>query len=135
MGKQPPPQLAPFPRPMGIFTPFVAKQTETLILKEKVLSLSGNSFDIGLANGQPIFKVKGESFSLSSRMNVSDMAGNLLFCIRKKHFKLHTTYYAESATGKEIFEVQSRFKCKLTYLLPTQRCTDRSDRRANWEAQ
>ncbi|KAI2603631.1 DUF567-domain-containing protein [Hypoxylon sp. NC1633] len=110
MGHHPPPQLAPFPRPLGVFTPFVARQTETLILKEKVLSLSGNSFDIALASGQPIFRIKGETFSLSNRMNVMDMSGKLLFCIRKKHFKLHTTYYAEGTSGEEIFEVQSRFK-------------------------
>ncbi|KAI1764632.1 DUF567-domain-containing protein [Hypoxylon sp. FL1150] len=110
MPHHPPPQLTPFPRPIGVFTPFVANQSETLILKEKVLSLSGNSFDIALASGQPLFKVKGESFSLSHRMIVSDAAGNFLFCIRKKHFKLHSTYYAEGANGEEIFEVQSKFK-------------------------
>ncbi|KAI1371382.1 DUF567-domain-containing protein [Hypoxylon crocopeplum] len=109
MGHNPPAQMAPFPRPMGIFTPFIARQGETLILKEKVMSLSGNSFDITLANGQPIFKVKGESLTLSQRMNVMDMNGNLLFCIRKKHLSLHTTYYAENARGEEIFEVKSKF--------------------------
>ncbi|KAI1411794.1 DUF567-domain-containing protein [Hypoxylon sp. FL1857] len=105
-----PPQLAPFPRPLGIFAPFIARQTETLVIKEKVVSLSGNSFDITLANGQPIFKVKGESMTLSSRMNVMDMSGNLLFCIRKKHLTIHTTYYAENPNGEEIFEVRSKFK-------------------------
>ncbi|KAI0378556.1 DUF567-domain-containing protein [Hypomontagnella monticulosa] len=103
-------QLPPFPRPLGVFTPFIARQPETLVLKEKVMSLSGNSFDISLANGQPIFRVKGESFSLSQRMNVMDLSGNLIFCIRKKHFSLHTTYYAENPNGDEIFEVQSKFK-------------------------
>ncbi|KAI0884135.1 DUF567-domain-containing protein [Annulohypoxylon maeteangense] len=105
-----PPQLAPFPRPVGIFGPFIAKQSETLVLREKVMSLSGNSFDITLANGQPIFKVKGESMTLSNRMNVMDTAGNLQFCIRKKHIAIHTTYYAENAKGDEIFEVQSKFR-------------------------
>ncbi|KAI0159959.1 DUF567-domain-containing protein [Hypoxylon sp. FL1284] len=104
------PHLAPFPRPLSLFPAFVARQSETLILKEKIVSLSGNSFDIALASGQPIFKVSGETFSLSHRMNVSDMSGNHLFCIRKKHFQLHATYYAENANGDEIFEVQSKFK-------------------------
>ncbi|KAI2463819.1 DUF567-domain-containing protein [Annulohypoxylon bovei var. microspora] len=110
MGHSGPPQLAPFSRPIGIFAPFIAKQSETLVIKEKVLSLSGNSFDITLPNGQPIFKVKGESFSLSNRMNVMDVSGNLLFCIRKKHLSIHTTFYAEGANGQEIFEVQSKFR-------------------------
>lgn len=104
-------QLPPFPRQMGMFMPFMATQCETLILKEKLMSLSGNSFDIGLANGQPIFKVKGETFSLSHRMTVTDMSGRFLFCIRKKHFQMHSTYYAENANGDEIFQVVSRFKC------------------------
>ncbi|KAI8958265.1 DUF567-domain-containing protein [Daldinia sp. FL1419] len=105
-----PPQLAPFPRPMGIFSPFFARQCETLVLKEKAMSLSGNSFDVSLPNGQPIFKVNGESVSLSSRMNVSDINGNFLFCIRKKHLTIHTTYYAENSNGDEIFEVRSKFR-------------------------
>ncbi|KAI1455428.1 DUF567-domain-containing protein [Annulohypoxylon moriforme] len=106
----PAPQLAPFNRPVGIFAPFIAKASETLVLKEKVASLSGNSFDITLSNGQPIFKVKGESLTLSNRMNVMDVGGNLLFCIRKKHLTIHTTYYAENPSGDEIFEVQSKFR-------------------------
>lgn len=111
MGHVPPMQLAPFPRPMGIFTPFIATQSETLILQEKVLSLSGNSFDIQLANGQPIFKVKGE-WSWSDRTNVMDMTGNLLYCVRKRHLTWHTTFCVENANGEEIFEVQARTKCR-----------------------
>ncbi|KAI0896204.1 DUF567-domain-containing protein [Annulohypoxylon nitens] len=106
----PSPQLAPFPRPVGIFAPFIAKQSETLVLKEKLASLSGNSFDITLPNGQPLFKVKGESLTLSNRTNVMDVNGNQLFCIRKKHLSIHTTYYAEDPKGQEIFEVQSKFR-------------------------
>ncbi|KAI2770429.1 DUF567-domain-containing protein [Daldinia loculata] len=105
-----PPQLPPFPRQIGIFPHFFARQSETLILKEKCLSLSGNSFDVSLPNGQPIFKVKGESLSFSSRMNVTDTSGNFLFCIRKKHLSIHTTYYAENSNGDEIFEVRSKFR-------------------------
>ncbi|KAI1206333.1 DUF567-domain-containing protein [Annulohypoxylon truncatum] len=106
----PPPQLAPFSRPLGIFTPFIARQGETMVLKEKVLSLSGDSFDITLSSGQPIFKVKGETLTLSNRMNFMDANGNHLFCIRKRHLSLHTTYYAEDPNGQELFEVQSKFR-------------------------
>ncbi|KAI1098279.1 DUF567-domain-containing protein [Jackrogersella minutella] len=102
-------QLAPFPRPVGIFTPFIAKQSETLVVKEK-MSWSGNNFDISQPNGEHFFKVKGELLSLSSRVNVMDTSGNHIFTIRKKHLTLHTTYYAENPDGQEIFEVQSKFK-------------------------
>ncbi|KAK6951623.1 hypothetical protein Daesc_006145 [Daldinia eschscholtzii] len=104
------PLLNPFPRPIGIFQQFFARQPETLVLKEKIKSLSGNSFDVRLFNGQPILKVNGESLSLSGRTNVTDVNGNFLFCIRKKHFTIHTIYYAENANGEEIFEVRSKFK-------------------------
>ena len=41
------------PQQMGIFDSLIARQTETFILKEKVLSLPGDGFDIKMANGQP----------------------------------------------------------------------------------
>ncbi|KAI1463363.1 DUF567-domain-containing protein [Daldinia caldariorum] len=105
-----PPLLNPLPRPIGIFPSFFARQCETLVLKEKIKSLSGNSFDVRFYNGQPILKVNGESLSLSGRTNVSDVNGNFLFCIRKRHFTIHTTFYAENAKEEEIFEVKSKFK-------------------------
>ncbi|KAI1774338.1 DUF567-domain-containing protein [Hypoxylon cercidicola] len=111
MGSHPLPQLFPFPRPLGVFTSFVTKQSERLTLKNKVASLPGNSFDVSLANGQPVFKVKGEGISPSftRRLNVSDMAGNLLFCIRRKQWSgLHGTLYGTGDNGEDIFEVRSK---------------------------
>jgi len=50
-------QLAPVQHPLGIWNQYLARQSETLILREKVMSLSGDSFDITMANGEPIFKI------------------------------------------------------------------------------
>ncbi|KAI1196872.1 DUF567-domain-containing protein [Nemania serpens] len=102
-------QLPPYPTRLGFFQPFMARQHETLALQEKAMSLSGDSFDIKMANGQPIFHVKGDSFSLSNRQHFCDMAGNELFAIRKKHLALHSTYYAEDPNGNVLFEVRSKF--------------------------
>ncbi|KAI0976641.1 DUF567-domain-containing protein [Xylaria arbuscula] len=102
-------QLAPYPAPLGLFPHFIARQPESLVLKEKVMSLSGDSFDIKLVNGQPIFQVKGETFSLSGRKHFCDPAGNELFTIRKKLIALHSTFYAEDPNGNVIFEVKSKF--------------------------
>ncbi|KAI0437468.1 DUF567-domain-containing protein [Xylaria telfairii] len=102
-------QIAPYPTPLGLFPRFMARQPEALALKEKVMSLSGDSFDIKLANGQPIFQVKGETLSLSHRQHFYDMTGNELFTIRKKLIALHSTYYAEDTNGNVIFEVKSKF--------------------------
>lgn len=103
-------QLAPVARPIGIFEPWVAKGPETLVLKEKVMSLTGDSFDIKTINGQPIFKIKGRKMSISGRKTVTDMQGNHLFDIVKELMHIHSTYVAESPSGEKILEVKSSFK-------------------------
>ncbi|KAI1437448.1 DUF567-domain-containing protein [Xylaria sp. CBS 124048] len=103
------PQMQAYPTPMGIFPQYIARQTEALVLKEKVLSISGDSFDIKMLSGQPVFQVKGEVFSLSGRKHFSDMNGNELFTIRKKLLALLGTYYAEDPSGNILFEVKGKF--------------------------
>ncbi|KAF4119514.1 Pfam:DUF567 [Geosmithia morbida] len=105
-----PPHLNPVQRPMGLFPNFIAQRSETLVIKEKVFSLSGDSFDIKLANGQPIFKIKGRHLTLSGRKSMSDANGNALFDIVKELLHLHTTFAAEDPQGKKILEVKSSFK-------------------------
>jgi len=107
-------QLAAMPHQIGVFDHFIARQTETFILKEKVLSLSGDSFDIKMANGQPILKVAGKLMSISGRKSVFDMAGNRLFDICKEHFHIHSTYVCEDPNGQKFLEVKSKFKRKLS---------------------
>ncbi|KAI2643575.1 DUF567-domain-containing protein [Xylaria nigripes] len=102
-------QLQPHPTPLGLFPQFLARQYETLIMKEKILSLSGDSFDIKTMNGQPLFQVKGEILSLSGRKHFMDMNGRELFTIRKKLLALHATFYAEDPEGNVIFEVKGKF--------------------------
>ncbi|KAI0595297.1 DUF567-domain-containing protein [Biscogniauxia sp. FL1348] len=104
-----PPPLAPYPTPMGVFPQFLARQAETLVLKEKVLSLSGDSFDVKTAGGQPVFRVEGSAFSLSGRKKLLDARGNHLFTIRKKLIALHATYYAEDPSGHQVFELRGKF--------------------------
>lgn len=57
--------LPPVPAPVGVFPQFFAAGPETIVLKEKVLSLTGDSFSIKLANGTcviPItFKVRSKA--------------------------------------------------------------------------
>ncbi|CAN9410323.1 unnamed protein product [Alternaria alternata] len=55
--------LAPAPQPIGVFPQFLAAGPETLVLKEKVISLSGDSFSIKLANGTPVLQVEGKVMS------------------------------------------------------------------------
>jgi len=105
-------QLAPAPQPIGVWNQFIARQSETLILREKVLSLSGDSFDITLQNGQPILKVQGKVMSISGRKSVYDMAGNHLFDIVKELLHIHATYAAIDPSGRKLLEVKSSFARK-----------------------
>lgn len=82
------------------------------MLKEKVMSLSGDSFSIKLANGTPVLKVEGKVMSLTGRKKMFDMQGNHLCSIVKEHFHIHSTYVVESANGEKIMEVKSSFKRK-----------------------
>ncbi|CAO2653318.1 Nn.00g027290.m01.CDS01 [Neocucurbitaria sp. VM-36] len=102
--------LPPVPHPIAIFPQFIAAGPETLVLKEKVLSLTGDSFSIKLANGTPILQVEGKVLSISGRKKVSDMQGNHLFSIVKEHFHIHATFAVESASGEKVLEVKSSFK-------------------------
>lgn len=101
--------LAPVPQPIGVFQQFIAQQPETLVLKEKVISLTGDSFSIKLQNGTPVFQVEGKVMSLSGRKTFRDMQGNHMFDIVKEHLHLHTTYAILSPDNKKIMEVKSKF--------------------------
>ncbi|KAF1843109.1 uncharacterized protein K460DRAFT_368030 [Cucurbitaria berberidis CBS 394.84] len=105
--------LPPVPHPIGIFPQFLAASPagETLVLKEKILSLSGDSFDIKLANGTPILKVEGKVLSISGKKKVYDMSGRHLFSIGRELFHpVHTTFKVESVDGGKVVEVKNAWK-------------------------
>lgn len=104
--------LNPAPQAIGVFPQFFAQQPETIVLKEKVLSLTGDSFSIKLQNGTPILQVEGKVMSISGRKKVRDMAGNHLFDIVKEHFHIHSTFAIEAPNGQKIMEVKSSFARK-----------------------
>lgn len=86
-------QLPPLPHPIAIFPQFTARQCENIKLREKLMSLSGDSFYIELyPSNQPLLQVQGTTFSLSGRKAVADMQGNALFTIRKQTFSIPSTY-------------------------------------------
>ncbi|KAJ5368786.1 uncharacterized protein N7496_008546 [Penicillium cataractarum] len=99
--------LQPFLEPIAIFDQFVAKEPQTLVMKEKVLSVSGDSFEVKLANGQSLLKVHGAWVSISGRKKVEDIHGKHLFDIVKEHLHLHTTYAIEDSHRKKIAEVKN----------------------------
>ncbi|CAI7596539.1 unnamed protein product [Penicillium glandicola] len=99
--------LEPVAEPIAIFEQFVAKEPQTLVLKEKVLSVSGDSFEIKTAKGEPFLKVHGAWVSLSGRKKVEDAHGKHLFDIVKELLHIHSTYAIEDTHRKKICEVKS----------------------------
>lgn len=102
--------MAPLPQPIGQFSATIAQRPETIILKEKVFSLSGDSFDIKGINGQPFLKVQGRHATMSGRKSCYDMGGTHLFDLYKEHFHLHSTYVAETPDKKKFLEIKSSIK-------------------------
>ncbi|KAE8380088.1 tubby C-terminal-like domain-containing protein [Aspergillus bertholletiae] len=130
-------QLPPVPTPVAIMDQFIAPQTETLVLKEKVLSLSGDSFDVKMASGQPIFQIKAKHLSISGRKSVFDMAGDHLFDIVKQHLHIHSTFAAEAPDGRKLLEVKSSLsligsKATATFTSPRTGSTVSLKMKGNW---
>ncbi|KAJ0418956.1 tubby C-terminal-like domain-containing protein [Aspergillus carlsbadensis] len=106
------PELRPVSQPVALFEQFITRdRPQTMVLKERILSLSGDSFEIKLDNGAPLVKVNGAFFSLSGRKRVEDLNGNHLYDLRKEHMHLlHPTCVMEGPSGKKLCEVKSRVK-------------------------
>ena len=109
-------QLPPLPQPLAVFDSFVARQTETIVLQEKVLSLSGDSFSIKLLSGVPLLQVKGSIMSISGRKSMYDMAGGHMFDIQKELLHIHATFAGVTPQGQKILEVKSKFARKFVAL-------------------
>lgn len=101
-------QLPPVAQPIALFQQFLAQQSETVVLREKVMSLSGDSFEITLASGQPLLRVQGTVMSLRGRKSVYDLANNHLFDIVREHMHIHPTFAAVDPSGKKLLEVRNK---------------------------
>lgn len=106
---------------LGIFPQYIARKPETIVLQDKIMSLSGGSADItllgaGPSGGAPLFRVDGKTMSLKGRRSVTDAATNApLFDIVKEHMHLHATYAAVDPSGTKLLEVKSHFSRTLTH--------------------
>ncbi|KAF8470795.1 tubby C-terminal-like domain-containing protein [Kalaharituber pfeilii] len=104
--------LAPAPFPIGVTPQYISQQEIVLKLREKTLSLSGDSFDITSAQtNQQMFKCNGSVMSLHSKKLFTDPQGNPLLTIARKIFTIHTTFnvYRGKDTDDHLFTVRSHF--------------------------
>jgi hypothetical protein len=74
-------QLTPPPAPIGIFPGFIAKQTETLVLKGHYV---GGSYDVSTIDGRQFLSVKAEGALLSHRKYVYGIEDTHLCTIRRE---------------------------------------------------
>ncbi|CAK9780411.1 hypothetical protein CC85DRAFT_283526 [Cutaneotrichosporon oleaginosum] len=103
-----PTQLVPANPPIAVFRDFIAQAPTTLVLKEKVWSLSGDSFSIkDAATGRPVVKVAGKALSLRDRKQVMDPSGRPLYSLRSKLMTIFNVQIGEDANEKELFRVRS----------------------------
>ena len=70
------------------------------VMKEKILSLSGDDFAIEDENGNPSgYKISGKVFSLSDKKKLLDGYGNTIGQVREKIMTLHKRMYLVDADG------------------------------------
>eukprot|EP01089_Gocevia_fonbrunei_P005851 TRINITY_DN1634_c0_g1_i1.p1 TRINITY_DN1634_c0_g1~~TRINITY_DN1634_c0_g1_i1.p1 ORF type:complete len:195 (+),score=24.99 TRINITY_DN1634_c0_g1_i1:191-775(+) len=92
--------------PSKPFSPLSDKQTNdhavTVVLKEKIFSLTGDSFNVQDTNGNDVFQLKGKLVSLHQRKVLKDMEGNSLGVVRKRMVSVHKRQNIYDADGKKI---------------------------------
>lgn len=99
--------LKPVDPPIAVFNEYVSQEPQTIVLREKVLSVTQDSFDIKTINGDKFLSVHGAWVSFSGRKKVTDAHGKHIFDIVKEHFHLHDTYAVENTHRKKVLEVKS----------------------------
>jgi uncharacterized protein YxjI len=112
-------QLAPLSPPLGVNPAYCVPRQTVLVMKEKVWSLSGDTFHIVDENGHEVVQCRGQAFSLSDRKEFADSAGRPLFSLRTRHFTLHKSFYAEDAGGTVLFEVKGKFSIGSSKMIAT----------------
>jgi len=112
-------QLAPLNPPLGVNPNYCVQKQTTLVMKEKVWSLSGDTFHIVDEQGFEVLQCRGQALSLSDRKEFSDRAGRPLFSLRTRHFSLHKSFYAEGPDGLVLFEVKGKFSIGTSKMVAT----------------
>ncbi|MCJ1247682.1 hypothetical protein MMC30_004897 [Trapelia coarctata] len=114
------PQLPALTNTLGVIPAYYAEGCTTLVMKGK-MSWSGDDYTIKNVEGTPFLKIKGVSFSMSSRCEVLDNEGQPLFTVRKELFSFLPTFYAEDPQGNRFLDVSGEFsfgkkKSTITFL-------------------
>ncbi|KAJ7622103.1 tubby C-terminal-like domain-containing protein [Roridomyces roridus] len=101
--------LDPSP-PLGLFPQFVAQQQMTLVLKEKVLTWSGEDFSVKDQWGSVVVRCEGKLFSISDQKKFVDASGNHVFTLKNKIWHIHKTMEAEDLAGNVILKLRGKIQ-------------------------
>ena len=104
-------QLPPLPHHLGVLPNYYANQPTTLVMREKIMSFTGNDYHIKSTEGASILRVRGNAMSLSERSEVLDNQGLLLFTVRRRLLSFLKDYYAEDPSGNKFLTVDGEFSC------------------------
>jgi uncharacterized protein YxjI len=110
-----PPNLAPVNPPLGVNLNYCVPKLTTLVMREKVWTLAGDTFHIVDEAGQEVLQCRGQVLSISDRKEFADNAGRPLFDLRSKILSLFRSFHAEDAQGKTLFEVKGKFSSESSW--------------------
>lgn len=90
---------------------FKAHAPTTLILKEKSISMTGDSATIKNEKGETMFKIDANIFSMSEKRGLVDAQGQLIGHLRKKKMPgLHHTVYIGTNDDEERVHIMHKGK-------------------------
>jgi len=87
---------------------FYSPNQQTLQMKEKVFSLSGDDFTVTTVDGIEVCKCKGKVMSVSDKKKFTDMQGNEIYTLKNKLLSIHKSFHAEAPHNHD-FEVKGHF--------------------------
>ena len=93
---------------------FCCPQEVTLIMKEKLFTYSGDSYDIKDDAGRAWFKVRGKAFSMREKKMIYDVQGNPVINLKENMFSflgrpIQKVYLGDNSTNL-ICTIKPRFK-------------------------
>lgn len=107
------PHLAPVNPPLGPQPPsphLYSPEQSTLIMKEKVFSLSGDDFTVRTVSGLDVCRCKGHVMSVRDSKKFTDVNGNELFTLKNKMLSIHKSFKGDAPNGSaHDFEVKGHF--------------------------
>jgi hypothetical protein len=119
------PNLNPSETPVALFRYYFAMEPVTLVLPEKVFTLSGDDCSVkDMATGETVVRCKGKVIRdhKSGYMpcespftsDVTDASGKLLFSMRNTTFVFRRVVIAEDDHGNELFRIKRNIGCEWT---------------------